>query len=67
MAMWDQSFPEPWRTIMALVNAAKDMLMAKMVIQIPLRDASSRAVFELEPAKAAFGWLVAAMDESLMG
>jgi hypothetical protein len=38
--MCDHS-PEPWRTKSALVKAAKDMMMAKMPTQIPLREAST--------------------------
>ncbi len=34
--------PEPWRTIKALVNAAKDIVMAKMPTQMPLRVAWAR-------------------------
>jgi len=34
--------PEPCRTINALVNAANDIVMAKIATQMPLRVACSR-------------------------
>src|SRR5271157_5026620 len=40
-ARWFQSLEAPWRTKSALVNATKDMVMAKMPTQTPLWEDSA--------------------------
>src|SRR5436853_3044206 len=62
-----QSFPDPWRTIIALVNAAKVMVIAASATQMPVLEAVDsratrrRALPEPGSLMVGGGWSVVAI------